>query len=264
MTKELFNLDKLNILLWDIETLPYISMHWGMWKQNINPGQIIKDVSIICISYKWLGEEETHTLSIGDNPALFAEDPYAGAGAVVDKFLDVLDVADFCIAHNGDKFDYRILKATAVMNDLRTFRVRKVDTLKMAKSAGMFPEGNKLDSLAKVLGIEQKYKTNFGMWSDIALKSSTEALDKMERYCEQDVRVLEQVFLRLWPHAEVGLPNISTMFGGTIDDIECDKCGSDNVVKNGTYMKNVLRYQRFRCQSCGASFVGRRAIKLEV
>lgn len=257
----LFNLDKLNILMWDIETLPFISMHWGMWKQNINSVQIIKDVSIICISYKWVGDDKVHTLSIGDDPQGYLDDPYKGGAWVAEQFIDVINQADYCVAHNGDKFDYKILKAQAVMHNLPAFKVRKVDTLKMAKTAGMFPEGNKLDNLAKVMGIEQKHKTNFGMWRDIALNSDRDQLTRMEKYCEQDVKVLEEVFFKLYPHTEMALPNISTMFGGTLHDVECEKCGSDQIIKHGYYMKNVLKYQRYRCKDCASTFLGRKAIK---
>lgn len=254
-------LEDLKILMWDMETLPFLSFHWGMWKQNIFAGQIVKDVSIICISYKWLGDDEVHCISIGDNPGLYADDPYKGGAEVAAKFIDILNSADFCVAHNGDKFDYRILKAQSVMHDLPPFRVRKVDTLKMAKTAGMFPEGNKLDNIAKVLGIEQKYSTNFGMWKDIALNSDLEQLEKMERYCDQDVRVLEKVFLKLWPHSESILPHVGVLLGVEKAHTCCDRCGSDYYVKHGFYIKNVLKYQRYRCKSCGATFLGRQSIK---
>ena len=78
------------ILMWDIETLPFISMHWGMWQQNINSVQIIKDVSIICISYKWLDESKVHTLSIGDDLDLFKKDPYIGGRYVAEEFIPII------------------------------------------------------------------------------------------------------------------------------------------------------------------------------
>lgn len=252
----------LKILLWDIETLPMMSFTWGMWKQNINASQIVKDISIICISYKWLHSNKVHTISIGDNRRLYLRDPYLGGKEVAHRFMSILNKADFAVAHNGDKFDYKHLKAQAVMHGYEPFRARTVDTLKMAKTAGLFPRGNKLDNLASVMGISGKSKTSMDMWTDIALHSSQHALAKMERYCEQDVNVLEKVFLKLWPHSESVLPNIHVLSGGDPKDEGCTKCGSTNKIKDGRYIKNVLVYQRYICKDCGACYIGRKALDI--
>jgi len=251
----------LKILFWDIETLPYVSFTWGLWKQNVNASQIVKNTSIICGSYKWLGEQQVHTASIGDNVSTFRKDPYSGGDVVAKKLIKVLNQADFIVAHNGDRFDYAKLKGLSVIHNLGPFKVRKVDTLKMAKATGVFPGGNSLKSLAKVLGVpQQKQETSMEMWADIALRSDREALKKMERYCEQDVRVLEAVFMRLWPHCEGLLPNIPKLLGKDSNVLACDRCGSTNVVKNGRYIKNVQMYQKYQCKFCGANFLGRKTL----
>jgi len=251
----------LNILLWDIETLPNMGFHWGMWKQNIMGNQIIQQGEMLCISYKWLHSTKVHNLSPIDVP-YFKKDAYAFSGWLAERFIPVLEKADFAVAHNGDAFDYKKLKAYSIIHQLPPFKVRKVDTLKMAKATGFFPKGNKLDNLAEVLGIEQKYRTSMQMWMDIALRKPN-MLDQMKRmndYCDQDVRVLEQVFLRLWPHCESILPNVHALTGGSPDVVACDRCGSENFYKNGTYIKNVLQYQRYVCDDCGAAFLGRKAL----
>lgn len=257
-------LNDLNILLWDIETLPHLGAHWGMWQQNIAGSQIFQQSEMLCLSYKWLHSTSVHNISpIG--LAEFQNDAYAWSGYIAERFIPVLERCDFAVAHNGDKFDYAKLKAYTVINNLPPFKVRKVDTLKMAKTSGMFPKGNKLDNLAEVLGIEQKYHTSMQMWMDIALRKPNmiEQMEKMNKYCDQDVRVLEQVFLKLWPHSESILPNIHVLTGGSKDDVGCDRCGSLDHYKNGTYIKNVLVYQRYVCNSCGAAFIGRKAIKVK-
>lgn len=255
--------NNVKILLWDIETLPILTFTWGMWQQNISSSQIVKDTSIICISYKWLNESNVHTISIGEFPREFKADPYICGKYVAEKFIPILQQADFAVAHNGDKFDYKHLKAHAIMHGLPAFKVRTVDTLKMAKATGLFPRGNRLDNIAKVLGITGKNKTSMKLWTDIALKSSHSALQTMERYCEQDVMVLEEVFLKLWPHAENILPSIHVLTGGTKDTTACNRCASTNYIKNGRYIKNVLVYQRYVCKNCGAEFIGRTPIETE-
>ena len=257
-------LNDLNILFWDIETLPHLGAHWGMWQQNIAGSQIFQQGEMLCLSYKWLHSKKVHNISPIDRPG-FKQDAYGYSGYIAEKFIPIMEQADFIVAHNGDKFDYAKLKAYSVINGLKPFKVRKVDTLKMAKASGMFPKGNKLDNLAEVLGIEQKYSTNMGMWMDIALRrpNMMEQMEKMNSYCDQDVRVLEAVFLKLWPHCESILPNIHVLTGGAKEEIGCDRCGSLEHYKNGTYIKNVLVYQRYVCNSCGAAFIGRKAISLK-
>ena len=88
-----------------------------------------------------------------------------------------------------------------------------------------------------------------------------EQMQKMNDYCNQDVEVLEQVFLKLWPHCEMGLPNVNTLMRNDRTIVGCDKCGSLDNVKNGRYIKNVLIYQRYMCKDCGAQFLSRSAIK---
>jgi DNA polymerase III alpha subunit (gram-positive type) len=247
------------ILLWDLETLPIMAFVWGMWKQNVRGQAILKDKSIICGSYKWLHERKVHTLSIGDDAKAFKKDPYNDR-VVVERMIPLLEEADFCVAHNGDKFDYRILKAQGIIHGLPGFRARKVDTLSMAKAAGLFPRGNKLEDLAEVLGVARKGKVNYDWWKRIALDSCPASLAKMVKYCEQDVKVLEALFLKLLPHAENVLPDINLLTGGDRDSIACNRCGSEKIYKHGKYMKNVLVYQRYKCQTCGSTFIGRKAL----
>lgn len=250
------------VLLWDIETLPHLGAHWGMWQQNIPAKHIFQQGEMLCLSWKWLGARKVYNISPIKEKG-FKDDPYAFSGYICEQFLPVLEQCDFAVAHNGDKFDYKKLKAYSIMNDLPPFRARKVDTLKMAKATGLFPKGNKLDDLAAVLNIKQKYSTSMQMWMDIALRrpNMIDQMKRMNDYCDQDVNVLEQVFLKLWPHCEVGLPDINALMRNDRDIVGCDRCGSLNWIRNGCYIKNVLSYQRYICNDCGANFIGRKALK---
>ena len=75
--------------------------------------------------------------------------------------------------------------------------------------------------------------------------------------------VLEDVFLKLWPHAENVLPNIHALTGCHLDFIACDLCGSFDYRKHNKYIKNVQVFQRYMCKDCGATFLGPKALKQE-
>ena len=256
-------LKKLNIVLWDIETLPHMGCHWGQWKQNISGSQIFQPSAMLCIGYKWLNDPKVYNINPMNEPG-FTLDPYAFEGWLAKRFIPIIEKADFAIAHNGDAFDYAKLKAASVMYNLSPFKVRKVDTLKMAKATGLFPKGNSLDSLADVLGIKRKHKMSMDVWMDIALRRQNQLfqMQKMIQYNNRDVEVLEEVFLKLWPHCESILPDVNVLSGGDKNDAKCNRCGSENTNKKGKQIKNVLVYQRYKCKDCGASFLGRTAIDI--
>ena len=67
--KQLFNYDqeKIKRLFFDIETSPMVVYSWRVgWKLTIPTDNIIEDWKIICISYKWEGEDKVHSLDWGN------------------------------------------------------------------------------------------------------------------------------------------------------------------------------------------------------
>ena len=50
---------KIKRLFFDIETSPNIGLFWTAgYKLNISPDSIIKERAIICICYKWAGDDK--------------------------------------------------------------------------------------------------------------------------------------------------------------------------------------------------------------
>ena len=63
-----YDQEKIKRLFFDIETSPMIVYSWRVgWKLNIGTDNIIEDWKVICISYKWEGEDKVHTLSWDKN-----------------------------------------------------------------------------------------------------------------------------------------------------------------------------------------------------
>ena len=87
------------VLIYDLETSPNIGWFWRAgYKQNIQPNQIIKERAIICVSYKWLGEDQVYNLNWDKNQ----DDKF-----LIEQFVEVLNEADLIVAHNGDNFDLK-------------------------------------------------------------------------------------------------------------------------------------------------------------
>ena len=194
------------ILIYDIETSYNIGKFWRAgYNLNINPGDIIHERAIICISYKWLGEEQVYSLTWDKNQC----DKF-----LLEQFIPILDEADMIVAHNGDRYDLKFIKTRALKHNLKMLiNYKQFDTLKVAKAKFMF-NSNKLDYISKFLGAEGKISTEMKLWDDIILRKCPKAMIEMLTYCEEDVRQLEIVYNALvsWenPKFHIGVIN-----GGT-------------------------------------------------
>lgn len=180
---------KLRRLFWDIETSPNIGMFWKAgFKLNIGPESILKERAIICIGYKWEGESVSHVLHWDKNQC---------DKAMLIEFLKIANQADELVAHNGDGFDMPWFKTRCLYHGLQSMPDYKtVDTLQWARRKFYF-NSNKLDYIAKFLGIGGKIHTGYDLWKDIVLKNCPIAMEKMLTYCRQDVVLLEEVWERL-------------------------------------------------------------------
>lgn len=179
------------ILIYDLETSPNQGWFWRAgYKQNIMPNQITKERAIICVSYKWLGEDEVYNLTWDKNQ----DDKF-----LIEQFIEVLNEADLIVAHNGDNFDLKWLKTRALIHRLHYKMLpnyKQFDTLKVAK-AKLYLNSNRLDYISKVLGFEGKIQTTPDLWNKVVILNDREALVPMLEYCDEDVRQLEKVYKEL-------------------------------------------------------------------
>lgn len=181
--------DEGKILIYDIETSPNIGWFWRAgYKLNIQPENIIKERAIICISYKWLGDDQVYNLSWDKNQ----DDKF-----LLEQFVEVLNEADLSVGHNGDRFDLKWIKTRALFHRIPMLpNYKTFDTLKVAKNKFNF-NSNRLDYIAKFLGFEGKNKTTISLWTDIMFKHCKVAMNTMLEYCDEDVRQLEKVYNEL-------------------------------------------------------------------
>ncbi len=188
-------------LFLDLETSPNIGMFWRAgFKLTITPESIIKERAIICAGYKWAHEKGARILVWDKN-----QDDKALLAALI----PIIAQADEVIMHNGDRFDMPWVRTRALFHGLPPVPdVKLIDTLKWARSKFYF-NSNKLDYIAKYLGIGGKLKTEFGLWKDVVLNKDAAALKRMAEYCMNDVLLLERVWARLFdlmaPKTHVGV-----------------------------------------------------------
>ena len=197
------NSKDLKVLLYDIETAYGIARVWRPgYKIRVAYEDFIKHPNIICISYKWKGSDEVHSVRWDSNQ----EDKN-----LLEVFIKALNEADEIVAHNGDAFDLPWIRTRALANKLEIRpRYKSIDTLKIARNKFRFPS-NKLDDLGDYLGVGRKIKTNRELWVDSVCNKDLDALNKMVEYCNQDVLLLEDVYNKLitqeLPSTHIGVLN---------------------------------------------------------
>lgn len=228
-------------LFFDIETSPNVGLFWSAgYRQNIGYESIVKERAIICIAYKWAGEKTVHTLQW---------DSHQNDKAMLKEFLKIANQADELIAHNGDKFDLPWIRTRCLFHGIEMFPTyTTLDTLVQARNKFRF-NSNKIDYIAKFLGIGAKIHTNYDMWKKIVLENNQKSLQEMVRYCKGDVSLLEKVYDKLSPHlptkthhgVAAGKPKFS-----------CPGCGSTNMklVRTRITATGVVKYQ-LQCKDCG-------------
>ena len=227
-----------NILFFDLETAPNKAYVWSLWNELRSMDYIASQWYVLCWSAKWLGDKEILSAGI--------ESGSDDDRKIMQKLWKLLDEADIVVAHNGKKFDCRRVNARFIANGMTpSSPYRVVDTLQMAKKHFFFTS-NRLNDLGIFLKLGKKVKTGgFELWKK-CMEGDRKAWAKMMRYCNQDVKLLEKIYLKLLPFMS-GHPNLAVYK----DRVVCGKCGNSRVHYRGFAYTNSCKYRRFRCTKCG-------------
>jgi hypothetical protein len=231
---------KARILFIDLETFPNISYTWGKYEQNVIAFK--QEGCIATYAAKWLGGK-VFSKSLPDFKG-YTPGSYDDS-ALVAELWKLFDEAEVIVAHNGDQFDIKVSNARFIYHGLNPPTPYKtVDTKKVAKGSARF-NSNKLDDLGELLGLGRKIKTNFELWLG-CINGDKKSWEKMCRYNEQDVLLLEKVYNALLPWAKHH-PNLGTITNTSC----CPKCGGKRMQSRGMAVTQNVKYRRFQCQNCG-------------
>lgn len=245
-TKQLVNVErpkrKPRILVFDIETSPNLVYTFGLFNQNISLEQVVKETSLLSISWKFLGEPETFYMQVDQNQQDLWDDKEL-CQAVSALFQNV----DAVIGHNITRFDLPVIRGRLYHHNLPQLPpVNEIDTLVMASHAGKHLS-RKLAHLTKGLQFTKMSHAKFpgfALWRE-CLARNPAAWEEMERYNRMDVISNEALFERLRPFSKVHIPGFQT------GELCCPKCGSKDLKKRGVLETRGGWYQRYKCSSCG-------------
>lgn len=238
--RELRSHQKIKRLFFDIETSPMIAYTWRVgWKINLNTDNIIEDWRIICISYKWEGDDKVQTLKWDKNKC---------DKKLLTKFIQIANQADEIIAHNGDRFDIKKIRTRCIFHRIPMFpKYRSLDTLKKARGNFSF-NSNRLDYIAKFLGVGAKLEhEGFQMWVK-CMQGDKQALKDMIKYCEMDIIVLEDVYNELKDYVKHNTH--SAVINGGYKH-ECPNCSNEDatLLKNNVTATGTIK-RLMECDAC--------------
>lgn len=231
------------ILVFDIETAPLRTYAWRLWKTNLG-GLQQSEWFMLTWSAKWLFDDKVIADKLTPEEVAREDD-----GRISKTIWRLFDEADIVIAHNAKKFDNKRLNTCFIRNGLpQPMPYQTIDTLIHARKALAF-SSNKLDDIAQLFGLGKKIETRFSLW-ERCMAGEAEALEEMERYNIQDVKLLEDVYLILRPYIKPH-PNIGLFIEDNVHS--CPSCGSQNIEWGGTYATYANLFDAFRCKDCGST-----------
>lgn len=239
--KKLYKEHGIKVLFYDIEKAPALGWCWGPY----DPPFAMESISTVsCIAYKWGHEDKVHAIA---HSRISHFDDFRKDKAMLKSISEKFNEADFIVAHNGDKFDWKHLQAAILRNGLPPVKKpRMIDTLKMVKSEMKF-DSHRLGDLCKVLNIPLKIETEKNLF--ISSITSWQKYLKLVEYNIGDVVALEALFYKLVPHCKPFI-NMARLKGL---EVGCASCGSTNLVKDGHYVTLAgNRVQRHKCKDCGS------------
>jgi DNA polymerase elongation subunit (family B) len=238
--------DKLRVAALDTETSFNIGFFWRPgYNLTIGPEAILEERQMLCVCWEFLDSNKRFELKWdGESDYELIKE----LGRVLREDIDVV------VAHNGDRFDLKWIKARTLYHRLPPItNVTSIDTLKLCRS-NFNLNSNKLDYVAKFLNVGGKMATGgIQLWKDVFIHKSDKALDKMVRYCHRDVRILKKAFKEILPYCDKLPIHMGIAKGGDRDD--CPMCGSSHVHKHSKIPGKVGMHQKYRCQKAGCGHV---------
>lgn len=242
-------MEKPHILYFDIETTIAIFAGFHLGKQHVGYDQLLKRPEVMCISWAWDDKKVQHATFDLSKYSLSKKDDDADF-ELLKLFSKEYSKATLVVGQNSKNFDTPTITSRLVKYKLPPLPdVLHDDTYQQSKFR-IRHISHKLDDVGDYLGYGHKAPHGDGMDWWIRISQGDKAiLQKMVKYCDEDVNKLRKIYKHQLPYVKSAL-NLSVFSG----ELCCDKCGSKNYIKDGFRRSGLGRYQRYRCNNCGNPF----------
>ncbi len=254
LSDETQTIKKPRIISFDLEVSPALGYFYPpTWETGIL--KIVDRQKLMSFAWQIVGEKKIHSLCLADMDT-YKVDPQNDKLLTI-ELHKVMSTADILLGQNSDQFDIKMANYFFIKNDLQSIPPAKyLDTKKIAKRYFRFPN-NKLDTLGEELGVGGKTKITQGhIWVDCFLLGDKKSWKLMNKYCENDVRVTTEIYLKMRGFMRQH-PSLSRISG---EYDSCPRCGGYNYRVKAYRTTNVSRYKQYECLECSGFFSDRKAI----
>lgn len=238
------------ILVLDVETAAAEVLTFGRFKQNIGQANILKEGGwLLCAAWRWLGSNQTDSMWLSPEQIETADD-----SDLILKLYDLMEQASAIVAHHAVGFDHKMIQTRSVYHGFGALpAVKVIDTLVMAKKNLRLPS-NRLDSIGDYFGLGRKIETGgIDLWKRVQ-QGDEDAMLRMVEYCEQDVDLLYDVYLKLRAVGNAANFNAGLYFKNDEEPtVRCPTCGSKDLRKTGREVMTTLStFEEYVCNDCGS------------
>jgi len=242
---------KPRIIFFDLETLPNLNEALKVWcslSQYPFLNMKAQITSVINFGYKVYGEKKSKCINAWDFPEWKRN--VNNDKKLVKAAYEILKDADAVVTHNGSRFDWKFLQTRLLFHGLPPLgKIHHIDTCQVAKR-NLYAFNNKLGNLGEFFVNDKKLAhTGWQLWVDVHGRNK-KAMKLMEKYCKQDVDLLEKVFEEFKPFIK-NIPNYN-IFNEL--DKSCPTCGSTKIKSNGWRITATQKYRRYICHDCKSWF----------
>jgi hypothetical protein len=213
-----------------------------MFKENISVDQNLEPGGTICFSAKWLGDKKTFFYSEWED----------GRDVMIKAAFDFCQEADAIVGVNHKKFDIPHLMTEFALAGLGNPGPMTLIDVQQACKTHFRLLSNKLAFIGPFFNLGKKMEhEGFMLWRKVMV-GDEKAQKRMKRYCIQDTKLTEKLYLFVRPF----INNHPHM--GVTKSRECGACGSSHVHVSKYRRTKSMRIQQLHCQDCGSYFDGTR------
>ena len=235
------------VLIYDLEVSPFVVETYRLYEATVK--RVLKPQVLLAMSWKWLGEKETHGLTIYDRPGKDNHDDRN----LVWELWKLIDEANIVCAYNGKRFDNKMANTFFLQYNMkRPSPSKPVDPLETARRYFLFG-CNKLDYVGKFLNEGKKTEKTYKDCCDALLegneKERKQAAKIMNKYCMNDTTLLEKIYQRMLPWMDTH-PNMALYAG---QQGVCPRCGVNKGFIISKYRRTGAQINgvQYQCKNCG-------------
>lgn len=250
------------VLFLDIETAPAVGFFWGHTYQT-DIIKVLRPQFVLSYAYQWADEKKIHFRGLRDYPEYKTN--LENDFFLLKDLQKLMDEADVIIAHNGDKFDIRVIQGRFIRYRIPpSSPFRTIDTLRVCQREFRI-ESNRLAFVADYLGIGTKLPhTGLDLW-ERCMKGEDEAWDTMEQYNVHDIYLLREVYNVIKPyiknHPNLAIYKLPHLTPVPAEAPACPTCQSTHTKRVEPFVANARKYPQFKCNDCGKYWHGTSAFK---